>query len=104
MLILPTYTDTWGLVVNEAMACGTPVVLSHAAGCAVDLLKEDWNGLLISPQDIDSLAAAMLRLAGDPVLTAQMGRNSAQLISRFSPREWCAGVAQAVAGSGRAND
>ena len=47
MLILPTYTDTWGLVVNEAMACGLPVIVSRAAGCAADLVTENWNGLLV---------------------------------------------------------
>src|ERR1700722_18565627 len=72
MLILPTYTDTWGLVVNEAMACGLPVILSRAAGCAADLLKENWNGLLIESMDISSLSAAMENLACQPEQRAEM--------------------------------
>lgn len=104
VLILPTYTEPWGLVVNEAMACGTPVILSRVAGCSVDLLKENWNGLLIAPQNVDSLLSAMSRLASDTAIGAQMGRNSEELISRFTAVEWCAGVAQAVEGSVRTND
>ena len=101
MLILPTYSDTWGLVVNEAMACGSPVILSRAAGCAPDLVRENWNGLLISPKDVSSLAAAMESLASQPDLCAMMAANSLQLISHFSPEEWSAGISRAVEGIGR---
>ena len=96
MLVLPTYADTWGLVVNEAMACGLPVILSRAAGCAADLLKENWNGVLIPPRDVESLTAAMRELADQPELCATMGANSAQHILNYSPKEWSRGIAQLV--------
>ena len=96
MLILPTYSDTWGLVVNEAMACGLPVILSSAAGCAVDLVKEGWNGLLIPPRDGTLLTTAMDTLARQSELRATMGTNSAQHISLYSPAEWARGIAQAI--------
>jgi len=95
-LILPTYTDTWGLVVNEAMACGLPVILSNAAGCSVDLVKENWNGLVIPPRNARALAEAMNRLASDPDLRAEMGQNSIRKISEFSPSAWSQGVAKAI--------
>jgi 1,2-diacylglycerol 3-alpha-glucosyltransferase len=95
-LVLPTYSDAWGLVVNEAMACGLPVILSRAAGCAPDLVRENWNGLLIPPRDVPSLAAAMESLASQPDLRASMGANSRQLISTFSPEAWSAGIAGAI--------
>jgi 1,2-diacylglycerol 3-alpha-glucosyltransferase len=95
-LILPTYTDTWGLVVNEAMACSLPVILSRAAGCAADLVKDNWNGLLIPPQDVASLAVAMENLATHPELCTMMGANSMLHISRYSPAEWSLGIAHAV--------
>jgi glycosyltransferase involved in cell wall biosynthesis len=100
MLILPTYTDPWGLVVNEAMACGLPVIVSHAAGCAADLVRENWNGLLIPPRDVSSLATAMKHLAGQPAMLAMMGANSAQHISKYSAEEWPAGIIQAMAATG----
>jgi glycosyltransferase involved in cell wall biosynthesis len=95
-LVLPTYADTWGLVVNEAMACGLPIILSQAAGCGPDLLKENWNGLLVPPRDVASLRLAMQKLADQPDLCATMGANSAQRISLYSPRKWSGGIARLV--------
>jgi len=92
MLILPTYTDTWGLVVNEAMACGLPVILSRAAGCAADLVKENWNGLLIESMDISSLLSAMENLACQPEQRAEMSVHSAEQIAHYSPEDWAGGI------------
>jgi len=96
MLILPTYTDTWGLVVNEAMACGLPVILSRAAGCGPDLVKENWNGLLVPPKDVASLTSAMASLASQPDLCMTMGARSFQHISHYSPKEWSISIARAL--------
>jgi 1,2-diacylglycerol 3-alpha-glucosyltransferase len=104
MLILPTYSDTWGLVVNEAMACGLPVILSRAAGCAADLVKENWNGLLVKPRDASSLTSAMRTLAEQPELCATMGANSALHISKFSPEEWSRGIVKMVEEMGGTRD
>ncbi|HYA61787.1 MAG TPA: glycosyltransferase family 4 protein [Candidatus Sulfotelmatobacter sp.] len=103
-LVLPTYTDTWGLVVNEAMACGLPVILSQAAGCAADLVKEEWNGLSVPPRDASALAGAMQTLGNQAELCVAMGANSRQHISRYSPAEWCRGLALAVAAAGGVHD
>lgn len=107
-LILPTYTDTWGLVVNEAMACGLPVILSRAAGCAADLvaadhLKGTCNGLLVPPKDVEALALAMTTMASQPVLRRKMADNSAQRISQYSPEEWANGIVRAVETLGAQN-
>jgi len=102
ILVLPTYTDTWGLVVNEGMACGLPVIVSRAAGCASDLVKENWNGLLVPPGDVSSLSSAMTYLANRPDLCVTMGAHSAQHISQYSPRGWAnaiSGAARATAGT-----
>jgi len=95
-LVLPTYTDTWGLVVNEAMACGLPLILSRVAGCAADLVKENWNGLLIPPADVASLASAMESLASQQDLCATMGARSVEHISKYSPEEWSKAIARAI--------
>jgi glycosyltransferase involved in cell wall biosynthesis len=92
MLILPTYTDPWGLVVNEAMACSLPVILSQAAGCAADLVTEGWNGRIVSPRDVKSLASAMQEIASSPDLSVAMGANSAKRIAAYSPPEWAKGI------------
>jgi len=97
-LILPTYTDTWGLVVNEAMACGLPVIVSDVAGCTADLVRKAWNGLIVPPKEPLPLAAAMRTMAESAELRATMGANSAQLICEYSPERWSRSIASMVAG------
>lgn len=95
-LILPTYTDPWGLVVNEAMACGLPAIVSWVAGCVPDLIREGWNGLIVQPRDISSLRSAMEIIALRPDLCANMGTHALQHIGQYSPKAWSAGVADAI--------
>lgn len=59
LLVLPSKSETWGLVVNEAMACGTPVVVSSAVGCGVDLIEPGNTGEIYPVGDIPSLANAI---------------------------------------------
>lgn len=51
LLVLPSIDEPWGLVVNEAMACGLPVLVSEIAGCCEDLINNGYNGYLINPYD-----------------------------------------------------
>lgn len=92
MLILPTYSDTWGLVVNEAMACGLPVIVSSLAGCVSDLVTNDWNGKIVEPKDMESLGAAMRSVACRRKETLLMGVNSLKRIAEYSPRIWSEGI------------
>jgi glycosyltransferase involved in cell wall biosynthesis len=94
--ILPTYTDTWGLVVNEAMACGLPVIVTNAAGCAQDLVEENWNGLLVRSQHPDELAAALEIIAYNPEIRWTMGQRSRERIMRYSPQSCAGGIAEAA--------
>jgi glycosyltransferase involved in cell wall biosynthesis len=103
-MILPTHTDTWGLVVNEAMACGLPVVVSTVAGCVADLVDEGWNGFFCVPSDAASLAVAMKKLADNPQLCATMGANSVKRISQYSPQAWADGLVCAVERAGAEHD
>jgi glycosyltransferase involved in cell wall biosynthesis len=104
VLILPTYTDPWGLVVNEAMACGLPVIVSQVAGCAADLVTENWNGLLTLPRDESSLVGAMAKIATQPELRKYMSANCSQRISHYSPDAWSQGIMRALEGTGAKRD
>jgi glycosyltransferase involved in cell wall biosynthesis len=95
-LIFPTHSDTWGLVVNEAMSCKLPVVATNVAGCVADLVQEDWNGFVVPPENPPLLAAAMNRLAADSELRRQMGAKSWELIQSYSPEAWAEGLVEAV--------
>ncbi|HEV2397060.1 MAG TPA: glycosyltransferase family 4 protein [Candidatus Sulfotelmatobacter sp.] len=103
-LILPTYSDTWGLVVNEAMACGLPVVVSQVAGCATDLVTEGWNGILVAPKDVSSLSSAIKQIATRQLLRTDMAANSLRRICRFSAKEWSRGIGQAIQSILRPNE
>ena len=100
MLILPTYTEPWGLVVNEAMACSLPVIVSELAGCAADLVKDNWNGFLCIPGDVDLLADRMRAIATARDKAPTMAANSFEHISTYSPEEWARGIVQATSACG----
>jgi glycosyltransferase involved in cell wall biosynthesis len=59
-LILPSITDQWGLVVNEAMAAGLPVLVSHNCGCAADLVKNGKNGFTFDPLNVEAITSKLL--------------------------------------------
>jgi len=101
-LVFPTHSDPWGLVVNEAMACGLPVICSRVAGCAEDLVQDDWNGRLVCPGDTGKLTAAMQQLSGDASLRLLMSERGRQKIAAYSPESSAAGMAAAVLSRGRA--
>jgi glycosyltransferase involved in cell wall biosynthesis len=95
-LIFPTHSDPWGLVVNEAMACSLPVILTSVAGCASDLVQDGKNGFVIPPRDVARLARAMTRVAEDSAKRAEMGRRSGERIEANSPDKWANGMLEAV--------
>jgi glycosyltransferase involved in cell wall biosynthesis len=78
-------TEQWGLVVNEAMASGLPVIVSKRCGCAPDLVEEGRNGFTFDPYDVDALADCMLRMADPATDRAAMGQASREIIARWSP-------------------
>lgn len=59
MLLFPTRQDIWGLVVNEAMACGLPVIATDVAGASIDLIEEGKNGYIIQPNCAKDIAKAI---------------------------------------------
>jgi glycosyltransferase involved in cell wall biosynthesis len=59
---LPSQSETWGLIVNEALAVGTPCVVSDRVGCAPDLIRDDISGAVHAVGDIDSLSRALTRV------------------------------------------
>ena len=99
-LIFPTHSDTWGFVVNEAMACGLPVVATDVAGCVPDLVEDGWNGKIVPVYDPVKLASAMEYLAVRPELRSEMGKRSQQRIVGYSPEACAAGIARAVMACG----
>jgi glycosyltransferase involved in cell wall biosynthesis len=89
-------SEQWGLVVNEAMAAGLPVLVSERCGCAADLLVPGVNGLLFDPYDVDDIAAAMIKIADGTCDREAMGRASREIVARWSPERFAESLSCAV--------
>jgi glycosyltransferase involved in cell wall biosynthesis len=84
-LVLPSYSEPWGLVVNESLSYGCPVVVSDRCGCVPELVIEGVTGYLFAARNIEQLCTAMLAvidLSKDRPTTA---RNCLKLMSAFTP-------------------
>jgi glycosyltransferase involved in cell wall biosynthesis len=93
-LVLPSdYGETWGLVVNEAMACGRPAIVSERVGCAADLVTPGVTGEIFPFGDAAALAKKMVELAGDPHRLQGMGEQARTRVMRHY------GVQQSVDGT-----
>jgi glycosyltransferase involved in cell wall biosynthesis len=95
-LVLPTHSDPWGLVVNEAMACGLPVIVSTVAGCAADLVEDGWNGYVVPPKDVEKLRVAIDSLLRQPEVEQRMSEHSSERIRNYSPEACADGLAAAA--------
>ncbi|MCS4122716.1 glycosyltransferase [Salinibacter ruber] len=95
--------EQWGLVVNEAMAAGLPVLVSERCGCAPDLVAGGENGFTFDPYDTDELADLFCRVAQGGVDLETMGAESRRIIRDWSPQTFAdrlgAAAQQAAQGS-----
>jgi glycosyltransferase involved in cell wall biosynthesis len=96
-----TFREPWGLVVNEAMNRGLPVIATDAVGAAAGgLVRDGHNGCVVPASDSAALADAMLRLAANPALRAQLGEAGRQDVRAFTYDAWAAGFSRAFASLG----
>ncbi len=102
--VLASHTDQWGLVVNEAMAAGVPVLVSRACGCHADLIEEGVTGWGFDPADPADLCAAIQRLERLSAPEGSAERAAVVAAARrrleaFSPEAFAAGLERALAGA-----
>ncbi|BET68291.1 glycosyltransferase family 4 protein [Opitutales bacterium ASA1] len=93
--VLPSLYEEWGLVVNEAMACGIPVVVSRNVGSAEDLVTHGRNGFLFEPTDVVALRRALQTLVNDPAIVASMGCESLARIGDWGCDQFARGALEA---------
>jgi len=95
-LVLPSASETWGLVVNEAMACGLPAVVSDGAGCAPDLIEPGRTGQIYKGGDTRALANAMAEML--PLLGSEDVTNALRAkVAECSPEEAARAAVRAFA-------
>jgi len=82
--IMPSLSETWGMGINEAMACGVPVMASDQVGCAVDLVLENKTGMTFGLNEVEKCTAFLRHLKEDPEHLAEMGNCASALIQFFS--------------------
>lgn len=84
VLVLPSYFEPWGLVVNEAMAMGRPVIVSDKVGCIDDLVDPHETGIVVKAGRISELQSAIEYLMNAPDKRKAMGRQAAQKIANWT--------------------
>jgi glycosyltransferase involved in cell wall biosynthesis len=105
-LVLPsirtaTFLEPWGLVVNEAMHQGTPVIASDAVGAvAGGLVRDGRNGLVVPAGDARALATRIEALAADQGLRERLGAAARDDVQPYSEAAWVAGMQAALAAVG----
>ncbi len=95
-LVLPSISETWGLVVNEAMAAGLPVLLSHRCGCVPELVRPGLNGYIYDPLDTDDMARLMGVMSSRAVDVNKMGEESTRIVALYTPATWANTFADCV--------
>jgi glycosyltransferase involved in cell wall biosynthesis len=106
VLVLPsietaTFREPWGLVCNEAMLQGTPVVATDAVGAAAGgLVRDGGNGFVVPAGDPSALAARLRELAASPELRERLGDAARHDAALLSPAAWAQGMAAALHAAG----
>jgi glycosyltransferase involved in cell wall biosynthesis len=95
-LVVPSRWETWGLVVNEAMACGLPAIVTDGVACAGDLVISGTTGEVCAVGALDALSAHISRLARDDGYRATLSGNAVVHVDRYDVRVAAAGTVRAV--------
>lgn len=92
VFVLPSRHDGWGVVVNQALGAGLPLVCSDAVGAAHDIIVPGRNGTLVPAGDVDALADALRHLAMSPETRRAWGRHALASVDDWTPtagaRRW----------------
>jgi glycosyltransferase involved in cell wall biosynthesis len=96
-----TFREPWGMVVNEAMSQGRPVIATDAVGAAAGgLVRDGRNGLVVPAGDAPALAAALRRLHDDPAERARLGAAGREDVRAHTQAGWADAVVAALADAG----
>jgi glycosyltransferase involved in cell wall biosynthesis len=101
LLVLPSYYEPFGLVVNEGMLCGLPVVVSDRVGAKFDLVRPGENGYVFPVGNVNALAGILKEILPDTQKKSRMGAAAFQRMQTWSPHEYVEGIVHAVRLAGK---
>ncbi len=94
VVVLPSLSETWGLSINEGMACGRPAIVSDRVGCGTDLIQSGRTGLVFEHADSVSLKWALRHFLEDRGRAPAMGAEAKKLIQDWTIGAYAAVVAE----------
>src|SRR3989442_5006377 len=89
VLVLTSLNEPWGLVVNEAAACGIPSIVSTRAGAALDLIENNRTGLTFDPEVVGGLERCIEQFSRQPSLARRMGELARNIILTRRQSYYC---------------
>lgn len=101
VFVLTSESEPWGLIVNEAMCAGLPIVISDDVGCGPDLVRHGENGYVVRTGKVEEIASALCPLLTNATLRMEMGRRSLERIREWSYARDLAGIRDAIVGLGQ---
>jgi len=96
VLVLPSISEPWGLVVNEAMLSGIPALVSNRCGCSKELIIEGKTGFTFDPYDKEYLISLLEKCSGGEVDCMEMGINAKKHIQSYSPEAFADNLIKAA--------
>ena len=84
LFVLPTREDIWGLVINEAMACGLPVITTDRCVAGLELIKDYENGFIIPVENVDVFAQRLIELMSNQNLAYRMAEANLRTIRQYT--------------------
>ena len=95
VMLFPTLADVWGIVANEALAAGVPVIVSPVAGCVPELVRHEVSGMVVK-LELQQWVYAVVKLLTNTVLCHEMGNAGRQLVQSYNYTNAALGIADAI--------
>ena len=96
IFVIPSFNECWGIVVNEAMCFGLPIIASDTVGAVSDLVLENKNGLIYKTGEIENLAYCLEQLVKDGKKRQFFGEKSLEIIKNYSFDKDVEGILRAI--------
>jgi glycosyltransferase involved in cell wall biosynthesis len=96
IFVLPSVYEPFGLIVNEVMNAGKPIIISDQVGCQPDLVEDGVNGRVFTANNVSSLRSALESVLADTKLRERLGQRSLERINQWSFEEDIRGLRKAL--------